>query len=163
MVCKLAGKALRKLTQQVQKPWQFTSDESQKSSTSLLARLAGTVVYSLQHLLEPAYGVTCGRPAAKQSRSNTRCPGSYWPKIQRHRRSQSARGWGKAESTPGAGRAGSLVEVDKRQVTLLVEECYAGRFKLTGVGHDADGLSGDFEVKEKLIDPTNPTAADVSV
>ena len=151
------AEALRKLTRWYESP-QFTADESQKLN-DLLARLAGTVVYWRQAtLLEPAYEVHAG-DRLETIAEQYKVPWQLLAKINGIDDPNRLAPGEKLKVLRGPFMA--LVEVDKRQVTLLVEECYAGRFKLTGVGHDADGLSGDFEVKEKLIDPTNPTAADV--
>ena len=154
-----AGKlteALRTLTLWYESP-QFTADESQKLN-DLLARLAGTVVYSRKHLLEPAYEVHAG-DRLETIAAQYKVPWQLLAKINGIDDPNRLAPGEKLKVLRGPFMA--LVEVDKRQVTLQVEECYAGRFKLTGVGHDANGLTGDFEVKEKLIDPTNPTAADV--
>src|SRR6202008_5137806 len=51
------------------------------------------------------------------------------------------------------------VDLDKRQLTLIVEDCYAGRFSLVAVGEMAPGLEGSFEVAEKLPNGATNLAA----
>jgi LysM repeat protein len=150
--------ALRTLTRWYESP-QLTADESQKLN-DLLARLAGTVVYSRKHLLEPAYEVRAG-DRLETIAEQYKVPARLLAKINGIDDPNRLVPGEKLKVLRGPFMA--LVEVDRRQVTLLVEDCYAGRFKLTAVGHDANGLTGDFEVKEKLIDPTNPTASEAAV
>ena len=52
------------------------------------------------------------------------------------------------------GPFSALVDLDKRQLTLIVEDCYAGRFNLVAVGDMARNVEGTFEVAEKL--PNGP-------
>ena len=148
------AEALRMLTRWYESP-QFTADDSHKLD-DMLARLAGTVVYSRKHLLEPAYEVHAG-DRLETIAVQYKVPAQLLAKINGIDDPNRLVPGEKLKVLRGPFMA--LVEVDKRQVTLLVEECYAGRFRLTSIGHDANQLTGDFEVKEKLIDPSNPTVS----
>ena len=145
---------LRKLTKWYDNP-KLSSEESRQLS-ELLSELAGTVVYSRQHLLQPAYKVQPG-DRLETIAAQYNVPWQLLAKINAIADPN--------QLVPGEelkvvrGPFSAIVDLDKRQLTLLVEDCYAGRFNLLGVGDMAHQLDGNFEVGEKLVDgPANTSS-----
>jgi lipoprotein-anchoring transpeptidase ErfK/SrfK len=121
----------------------------QAQVVSLLDQLAGTVVYSRQHLLAPAHQVKPGETLEQISLLYS-VPAPLLAKIN---------GIGDpAQLKPGTelkvmqGPFDALVDVPKHRLTLFVDGCYAGRFQV-GVGPEKNAPSGQFEVHDKLENP----------
>jgi hypothetical protein len=135
--------------------------EEAKQLNDLLGRLAGTVVYSRQHLLLPPYEVKPG-DRLESIASEYQVPAGLLAKIN---------GIGDPDHlTPGdklkviRGPFMALVRLNDREVTLVVQQCFAGRFKLIGVGKDAATLNGAFKVDRKVLGPepvNNPAPGSV--
>jgi hypothetical protein len=165
------AEGLQQLTRVYDAP-QLNLDQS-KQLNDLLGRLAGTVVYSRQHLLLPPYEIKPG-DRLETIANQYQVPAGLLAKIN---------GIGDPDHlTPGnqlkviRGPFMALVSLNKREVTLVVQQCYAGRFKLTGVGRDAATLNGNFKVERKdtgnggptisfgggftFLDGSNPSATD---
>lgn len=166
------AEGLQRLTLLYDAP-QLSPDQS-KQLNDLLGRLAGTVVYSRQHLLLPPYEIKPG-DSLETIANEYQVPARLLAKIN---------GIGDPDHlTPGnqlkviRGPFMALVSLNKREVTLVVQQCYAGRFKLTGVGRDAATLNGNFKVERKetgkgerpfigfgggftFLDGSDPTTAD---
>jgi hypothetical protein len=132
-----------------------------KRITAMLDQLAGTVIYSRQHHLEAAYmtqpGDTLGRLAERYS-----VPWQLLARIN-------------GLMPPGAGNADVAVEdqplrtgimlkvvrgpfnavihLDRRELTLMLRDCYAGRFPI-GIGRDQPKLEGEYTVRDKTLRPT---------
>jgi hypothetical protein len=132
-----------------------------KRITALLDQLAGTVIYSRQHHLEPAYttqpGDTLGRLAERYS-----VPWQLLAKIN----GLMPPGASNADSTvedrpltPGTvlkvvrGPFDAVIHLDRRELTLMVRDCYAGRFPI-GIGRDQPKLEGKYTVRDKTLRPT---------
>ena len=49
----------------------------------------------------------------------------------------------------------ALVNLNQRELTLVVQQCYAGRFNLAGVGKDAAAMKGVYKVDRKSLDTPN--------
>jgi lipoprotein-anchoring transpeptidase ErfK/SrfK len=117
--------------------------------TELLDQLAGTVVYSRQHLLEPAYRVQPGDTLDRIAASYQVTP-ELLAKINGLRDTH--------DITPGSelkvvrGPFEAVVELGRYEMTLLVNGRYAGRFPV-GIGRDRTHLEGVFVVQDKKLRP----------
>ncbi len=134
--------------------------EQAKQVTDLLDRLAGTVVYSRQHYLEPAYMTQQGDTLDKVAqRYNV-----PW-QLLAHINGLMPPGAGYADTATKdlplpvgmelkvvRGPFEAVVHLDRHELTLLVEGRYAGRFAI-GVGRDQPKLDGSFVVREKILNP----------
>jgi lipoprotein-anchoring transpeptidase ErfK/SrfK len=117
--------------------------------TELLDQLAGTVIYSRQHLLEPPYRVqpdeTLEQIAQKYS-----VPWQLLARINGIRdplRLEPGR-----ELKVIRGPFDALVDLDKYEMTLVLGGRYAGRFPI-GVGRDHARLEGSYVVRNKTTNP----------
>jgi hypothetical protein len=146
--------ALRKLTKWNGNP-QLTNEEAAKLS-ELLSQLAGTVVYSRQHLLQPAYKV---KPGDRLDEIAAQCnvPWQLLAKINGIEDPNHLNPGDELKVVRGPFTA--QVDLDKKQLTLIVDECYAGRFNIVAIGQMASNIEGSFEVAEKLPNgPANGTS-----
>ncbi|MHB1037116.1 MAG: L,D-transpeptidase family protein [Pirellulales bacterium] len=126
------------------------SEAEQQRVTDLLDQLAGTVIYSQEHLLEPAYVVRQGDTL--EAIGKFYCvPPELLAKIN-------------GISTPGGLRPGqelkvvrgpfhAVVDLERRQLTLTLQGRYAGRFPI-GLGRDRNTPAKEFVVKKKVPNPT---------
>jgi hypothetical protein len=132
-----------------------------KQITDLLDELAGAVIYSRQSYLEPPYTVQAGdtidRIAQKYqvpwqllARINGLMPAGT-PNTDESVKDQPLPTGKELKVVKGPFDA--LVQLDKRQLTLMVENRYAGRFPI-GVGRDQPKLDGQFTVGTKSLNPT---------
>jgi LysM repeat protein len=137
--------ALRKLTRWNNNP-QLSGDESHQLG-ELLSQLAGTVVYSRQHLLQPAYKVKSG-DRLETIAAQYNVPPQLLAKINGIDDPNRLNPGDELKVVRGPFSA--LVDLEKRQLTLIVEDCYAGKFNLVAVGDMVRNLEGSFEVAEKL-------------
>jgi lipoprotein-anchoring transpeptidase ErfK/SrfK len=117
--------------------------------TELLDQLAGTVIYSRQHLLEPPYVVRPG-DTLDQIAEQYKVPPLLLARIN---------GIGQGQPlAPGRelkvvrGPFSAVVHLEKHELTLMVGGRYAGRFAI-GVGCDQPKLEGEYVVREKTINP----------
>lgn len=128
--------------------------------TDLLDRLAGTVVYSRQHHLEPAYvtrqGDTLDNLARKFNipwqllgRINGLMPPTA-PNTDTATKDQPLPVGMELKVVRGPFDA--LVHLDKHELTLFVQNRYAGRFPV-GVGRDQPKLEGTYIVRDKAMSP----------
>jgi lipoprotein-anchoring transpeptidase ErfK/SrfK len=117
--------------------------------TDLLDQLAGHVIYSREHLLEPPYRVQPGDTLEGIAQSHN-IPVQLLANIN-----------GVADPLqPGTtlkvvrGPFNAVVQLDKHELTLVVEGRYAGRFPI-GVGEDCSPLAGTrtFLVSNKTRNP----------
>ncbi len=149
------AEGLQRLTLMYGDP-QLSADQT-KQLNDLLGRLAGTVVYSRQHLLLPPYEI---RPGDRLDTiaAEFQVPPELLAKIN---------GIADPDHLPVGqtlkvmrGPFLGLVNLKHRDVTLLVQHCYAGQFMLTGVGRDTASLTGMFKVDRKTFDtPSHPADA----
>ena len=132
-----------------------------KQITELLDQLAGTVLYSRQSYLEPPYtvqpGDTIDRIAQKYkvpwqllARINGLMPPGATNSDEMLKDQPLAPG---KELKVVQGPFDAVVQLDKRQLTLMVKNRYAGRFSI-GVGRDQPKLDGQYTVGEKKLNPT---------
>jgi hypothetical protein len=123
--------------------------EEFKQLYDLMGRLAGTVVYSRQHLLLPAYDIRPGDRLEKIA-DDYQVPARLLAKIN---------GISDPDHLPAGqqlkvihGPFMAFVNLSRRDVTLIVQQCYAGRFKLIGMRKEVYGLSGNYKVDRKTLD-----------
>jgi len=123
--------------------------EMRERVVDLLDQLAGEVIYSREHHLEPAYTVRPGDtiesiaaqydvPAAVLARINGVDPQQ---ELQPGRELKVIRGPFSAE-----------IDLDEYELTLMLGRRYAGRFPI-GVGQDHANLEGTYTVRHKMTDP----------
>ena len=149
--------ALRLLTHWYGNP-QLTAEDAAKID-DLLGRLAGTVIYSRKHLLLPPYVVQPGdrlQTVAEQYK----VPWQLLAKINGIDHPEKLMPGEKLKVIRGPFMA--WVDPDKKELTLFVQECYAGRFRLVSVGREAGQTTGMFDVKEKQLDPSGRIPAEAA-
>lgn len=123
----------------------LTPDES-RQLTELLDQLAGTVIYSRQHLLEPPYVVKRG-DTLEQIAAAYEVPWQLLAKINGIRPSSSLVPGRELKVVRGPFEA--VVRLDHFELVLYVGGRYAGRFPI-GIGRDQPRLEGTYTVREKL-------------
>jgi lipoprotein-anchoring transpeptidase ErfK/SrfK len=122
----------------------------QQQLNQLLDQVAGTVVYSTQHLLEPPYEVQAGeRLEDIAQRYNV-----SWQLLAKINGIDDP-----AALRPGErikvvrGPFNAVVDLERRELTLvLANGSYAGRFPV-GLGQDQPPREGSFTVSDKVVDP----------
>lgn len=114
----------------------------------LLDQLAGTVIYSREHLLEPAYRVRSGDTLERIGEQYS-VPGGLLAKINGV---QDPLQPGQ-ELKVVRGPFSAVVDLERYQLTLMLNGRYAGRFAI-GVGGDQPQLEGTYEVQNKTVNPT---------
>jgi hypothetical protein len=120
-----------------------------KQLTELLDQLAGTVIYSRQHLLEPPYIVQPG-DTLERIGEKYNVPGLLIARINGLGELQPLRPGRELKVVRGPFSA--LIHLEKHELTLMVGGRYAGRFAI-GVGCDQPRLEGEYVVREKNINP----------
>jgi hypothetical protein len=130
--------------------------EEARQITNLLDQLAGTVIYSRRPYLEPACVVQQGDTLDRIARRYT----IPWQLLARINglMPPGASGFDEAQKDqplpPGRqlkvvrGPFEAVVHLDRHELTLLVQNRYAGRFVI-GVGRDELNLEGNFTVCDK--------------
>jgi lipoprotein-anchoring transpeptidase ErfK/SrfK len=127
----------------------LTADED-RQLTELLDQIAGTVVYSTEHYLEPAYRVRPGDTLDQIAATYNVTP-QLLAKINGIDDPRSL--------APGTelkvvrGPFDATIDLDKLELTLKLQGRYAGRF-LIGTGNDYPQLEGSYTVRQKMFDPT---------
>jgi len=140
--------ALLELSRMVGDPLLAADDEAQL--TELLDQLAGTVVYSREHLLEPPYEVQPGDTLDRVAEAY-HVP---WQLLANINGITDAR----RQLQPGdtlkviKGPFEAVVDLGRFRLTLFVGGCYAGRFEI-GIGQDCTTPLGDFVVQKKVVNP----------
>jgi hypothetical protein len=134
--------------------------ELAKQVTALLDQLAGTVIYSRQYYLEPPYvtqqGETIETVAQKYNvpwellaRINGLIPPAAVTDSAVKDRPLPAR----MELKVVRGPFDAVVNLDRHELTLMLQGRYAGRFPIA-VGRDQPTLEGSYTVREKAVNPT---------
>jgi len=124
--------------------------EQNRQLTDLLSQLAGTVIYSRQHLLEQPHVVQPGEGLQQIARSYN-VPWQLLAKINGIRDPQNLRPGQRIKVVRGPFSA--VVHLDRYELVLMLQGRYAGRFPI-GIGRDQEQLKGVYEVKDKTIDPS---------
>jgi LysM repeat protein len=123
--------------------------EEWRLAVDLLDQLAGTVIYSREHLLEPAYRVQPGDTLERIAMVYN-VPCELLAKINGVRDTR--------QLVPGQeikvlrGPFEAVVDLTRCEMTLLLGGRYAGRFTI-GVGRDRANLEGAFVVRDKKSNP----------
>ena len=118
--------------------------------TLLLGQLAGTVIYSHAHLLEPAHRVVAGETLESIAQSYN----VPWPLLAKiNGLSDPAHVTVGQELKVVRGPFSAVVSSERRELTLMVGGRYAGRFAV-GIGRDHEAIEGIWLVDKKQINPT---------
>jgi LysM repeat protein len=117
--------------------------------TELLDQLAGTVVYSRQHLLEPPYRVQPNDTLDRIAASYQVTP-ELLAKINGLRDPRDIHPGSDLKVVRGPFEA--IIDLSRYEMTLLVGGRYAGRFPV-GVGRDRARLEGVYVVQDKKTRP----------
>jgi lipoprotein-anchoring transpeptidase ErfK/SrfK len=140
--------ALEKLSAWYDSP-QLTPAEHQQLN-QLLDQVAGTVVYSTQHLLEPPYEVQPNE-RLEDIAQKYNVPWELLGKINGIEDPTSLRPGERLKVIRGPFTA--TISLDKRLLTLqLANGSYAGRFNI-GIGREHPPREGVFAVSDKVKDP----------
>lgn len=127
---------------------QLTAEEDQ-ALMQLLDQLAGTVIYSRQHLLEPAYEAQQGDTLERVAEAY-HVPWQLLAKIN---------GLSAGPLQPGQmlkvvrGPFDAVVDLDQFTISLFLHGRYAGRFPI-GIGNERPTPLGEYSVQNKLENPT---------
>lgn len=141
------AEALRKLTEWYDS--RTLSSIEQAEVLTLLDQLAGTVVYSREHLMAPAHVLQSGE-TLEQVALRYSVPAALLAKINGIGDPATLRAGTELKVLQGPFDA--LVDVPKHRLTLFVDGCYAGRFQV-GIGPEKNAPTGQFEVHNKLENP----------
>lgn len=126
----------------------LTAEESQQL-TELLDQLAGSVIYSRKHLVEPPYVVKAG-DTLPQIAQDYNVPWQLLAKINGVRDPERLEPGRQLKVMRGPFEA--LVSLERYELALMVGGRYAGRFPI-GVGRDQPQLEGSYAVRRKLAGP----------
>lgn len=121
------------------------NDAQRGQLVSLLDQLAGTVIYSQQHLLHPAYTPRPGETTA-QVAMRQRVPADFLARVNGVNPHQPLSPDMRLKVVTGPFR-GELSR-SRRELTLFLGNQYAGRFSVS-LGNDFPAQSTSFEVFEK--------------
>jgi hypothetical protein len=113
----------------------------------MLDQMAGTVIYSRQHLLESPYKVQAG-DSLDRIADMYNVPSQLLARINGIRDPESLRPGRELKVVRGPFSA--IIDLGKFELTLMLQERYAGRFPI-GVGTDRPTLEGSYVVKDKRI------------
>ena len=126
------------------------SSAEQQSLLEMLNQLAGTVIYSKEHLLEPAYEVQPGDTLDRIA-ERYKVPYQLLAKINAIDDPYRLRAGEKIKVMQGPFDA--VVDLKTKQLTLVLDGRYAGRFPV-GVGADQSTPEGELTVQNKIPNPT---------
>jgi hypothetical protein len=135
--------------------------EQAKQITDLLDQLAGTVIYSRQHLLEPAYMTQPGDTLESISQRYS-IPWQLLGRINGLLPANASNNDVTVKDKPLPpntelkvirGPFEAVVRLDRHELTLVLKNRYAGRFPI-GVGRDQPRLDGNYTVLDKTANPT---------
>jgi len=124
--------------------------EQQTWLNDLLDQLAGTVIYSRQHLLEPAYEVQPGDTLQRVAELYN-VPWELLAKINGVQDPQRLATGARLKVLRGPFHA--RVDLAAHRLTLFLEDRYAGRFTV-GIGRDGSTPEGEIDVRDKIPNPT---------
>jgi len=116
----------------------------------LLDQLAGTVIYSREHLLEKPYEVKSGDTLEQIARLY-KVPWQVLAKINGISDPNNLKPGQKLKVIYGPFDA--IITLHKYELKLTLQGRYAGRF-LIGIGRDGENLKGSFIVRGKTLNPT---------
>lgn len=125
------------------------SAEESRQLTELLDQLAGTVIYSRQHLLERPYVVRPGE-SLQQIAQSYNVPWQVLAKINGVRDPERLEPGRQLKVFHGPFEA--VVSQERYEMVLMLGERYAGRFPI-GIGRDLPQREGTYTVKRKTASP----------
>lgn len=125
---------------------------------SLLGQLAGTVVYSTEHRLEPPYTVQAG-DSLQTIADKYEVPWQLLAKINGIPAANLVQPGQQLKVVHGPFSA--VVELDESQMTLLLDGRYAGRFPVR-IEQNAPLTEGEWKLEQKLVNPTAEATGVVS-
>ncbi len=131
------------------------SPEESRQLTDLLDEVAGSVVYSREHLLERPYRVQSGDTLQRIGRKFG-VPWQLLAKINSIDDPENLEPEQELKVLRGPFEA--VVHLDRHEMTVMLRGLYAGRFPI-GVGRDQESLEGTFFVEDKVPqshDPSGP-------
>ena len=117
--------------------------------TDLLDQVSGTVIYSTQHFTEPAHVVKDGE-RLQEIADQYSLPWQLLAKINGIEDPASLQSGEQLKVVRGP--FGGVIQIEKRQLTLMLGNLYAGRFVI-GIGRDLPPREGTFTVTEKVSNP----------
>ena len=126
------------------------TDAEASALTKLLDQLAGTVIYSTEHHLGPAYVVQSGE-TLPQIAQKYNVPTELLAKINAIADPMQLQPGQELKVVRGPFRA--VVHLEKHEMDLWLQDLYAGRFPI-GIGTDKPDMAGSFLVLEKNREPT---------
>lgn len=124
--------------------------EEDHQLTELLDQVAGTVIYSRQHLLEPPYVVQPGE-TLPQIAGKYDVPWQLLAKINGLADPRQLQPGQELKVVRGPFNA--VIHLDRFELALLLHSRYAGRFRI-GIGRDSQLLEGSYLVRDKVVNPT---------
>lgn len=144
-------------------------EEQARQIVGLLDQLAGTVIYSRKHYLEPAYFAKPGETIEQIAQRNN-VPWQLLAKINGLMPPEASNNDEATNDQPLPegmelkilrGPFDAVVDLKKRELTLLLQDRYAGRFPI-GIGKDQPIVEGAYTVRDKILDPAYNGADGVS-
>jgi LysM repeat protein len=135
----------------------LTPAEAQQVEATL-SQLAGTVVYSTEHRLEPPYTVHAGDTLQTIAQQYD-VPWQLLAKINGIPAANAVQPGQQLKVVHGPFSA--IVELDEKQLTLMLDGRYAGRFPIT-IPDGATASEGQWVLEQKLVNPTTDTSGVVS-
>lgn len=124
--------------------------EEQEYLVELLSRVAGSVIYSRQHLLENPYRVRAGDTLHRVAQQYN-VPWRLLAKINGISDPDNLSAGEELKVVPGPFDA--VVDLTTWEMTLFLHGRYAGRFRI-GLGEDDPTPEGEYTVKSKEVNPT---------
>ncbi len=140
--------ALKELSVWHDHPQLTPADEAKLQG--LLDQLAGTVIYSREHVLYPAYRVQEGERLQEIAQKYS-VPWELLAKI--NGVDDPARLVAGEELKVVRGPFSAVVNLPKRRMTLWLDGFYAGSFPVQGMGQPGANLEGDYQVNSKTVGP----------
>ncbi len=129
--------------------------EMTRNINEILDRMAGTVIYSRQHLLEKAYQVRPGDTLERIAEAYNVTP-TLLARINGIRDGQALQPGRELKVVRGPFSA--LISLKRMELTLMLQDRYAGRFQI-GTGLDHPPVEGIYAVREKLLNHTEGNIA----
>ncbi len=132
-----------------------------KQIVTLLDQLAGTVIYSRRHYMEPAYVTQPGDTIEKVAQKYdvpwqllARINGLMPPGASNADMTLAQRPLPMDQKLKVVrGPFDAVIHLDRRELTLTLHNYYAGRFSI-GIGRDQPKLDGEYTVGAKTLNPT---------
>ena len=139
--------------------WYSNSDISlgqRQKLVTVLDQLAGSVIYSTQHMLQPPYQVRDGETLEEIAR-HFKIPGQFLENVNGIHDSNSLVIGQEIKVVHGPFRA--EVDLDRRELTLFLGRFYAGRLAIQ-IGQNPFPNPGSYDVLDKKLDGRDFIATD---